>query len=168
MSPDPEALLQAAQSLDAQGRLREAIAAYQQLLTLRADLPDAWYNLAVLLRKTGQFSAALACYQHALNRGVAQPEQVHLNRGVIYTDCLHQYDAAERELLTALALNPTYIPALFNLANLEDDQGRADDARATYERILTLQPLNADALARFAGLNTFHSPDDPLIRRLEQ
>jgi hypothetical protein len=168
MSPDPEALLHEAGSLERQGRLGEAIAAYQQLLTLRADLPDAWYNLAVLLRKTGQFSAALACYQHALNRGVAQPEEVHLNRGVIYSDCLHQYDAAEHELVTALALNPTYVPALFNLANLQEDQGRADDARATYETILTLQPLNADALARYAGLNKFQRPDDPLIQRLQQ
>jgi tetratricopeptide (TPR) repeat protein len=168
MSRDPETLLREAQSLDHQGRLREAIGAYQQALALRADLPDAWYNLAVLLRRTGQFSVALACYQHALNRGVAQPEEVHLNRGVIYSDCLHQYDAAERELVTALALNPTYVPALFNLANLQEDQGRASDARATYEKILTVQPLNADALARYAGLNNFDGPDDPLIRRLEQ
>ncbi|MFL6602038.1 MAG: sulfotransferase [Steroidobacteraceae bacterium] len=164
---NPEALLREAQLLDSEGRLHEAIGAYQQLLALRADLPDAWYNLAVLLRKTGQFSAALACYQHALNRGVAQPEEAHLNRGVIYSDCLHQPDAAEREILRALALNPTYVPALINLANLQEDQGRADDARATYEIILTLQPLNADALARYAGLHSFQDLGDPLIQRLK-
>jgi tetratricopeptide (TPR) repeat protein len=168
MSRTPEALLHEARSLEDAGRLPEAISAYQQLLALRADLPDAWYNLAVLLRKTGQFSAALACYQAALNRGVAQPEEVHLNRGVIYSDYLQQYEAAERELMTALALNPTFVPALINLANLQEDQGRAEEARATYERILALQPLNADALARYAGLKSFQSPDDPLIQRLQQ
>jgi hypothetical protein len=168
VSRDPEALLDEAQSLDRQGRLHEAIGAYQQLLALHADLPDAWYNLAMLLRTAGQFSAALACYQHALNRGVAQPEEVHLNRGVIYSDCLHQYEAAEQELLTALALNPTFVPALLNLANLQEDQGRADDARATYEKILALRPLDAKALARYAGLKSFSTPDDPLIQRLHQ
>ena len=164
---NPEELLRDAQLLDSQGRLGDAIGAYQQLLALRADLPDAWYNLAVLLRKTGQFPAALACYQHALNRGVDQPEEAHLNRGVIYADCLHQYDAAERELVTALTLNPTYVPALFNLANLQEDVGRANDAKVTYERILTLQPMNADALARYAGLHTFQDLGDPLVQRLK-
>ena len=36
------------------------------------------------------FDAALASYQQALDRGVSQPEEVHLNRGVIYSDCLRR------------------------------------------------------------------------------
>ena len=31
-----------------------------------------------------------------------QPEEVHLNRGVIFSDCLRKYEAAERELAQAL------------------------------------------------------------------
>ena len=83
------------------------------------DLADTWYNLARLQRQAGRFDAALASYQQALDRGVAKPEEVHLNRGVIYSDCLRQDDAAERELQAALALDPNYVPALLNLANLQ-------------------------------------------------
>ena len=65
-------------------------------------LPDCWYNLGLLQRNIGEFSAALASYAEALERNVALPEEVHLNRGVIYSDCLRQYGAAESELNKAL------------------------------------------------------------------
>jgi len=171
MRPNAQALLERAQSLQQQGRLSEAISAWKQLLALRADLPDAWFNLAVLLRKTGQLSPALACYEHALHRGVARPEEAHLNRAVIYSDCLHQNEAAERELTRALTLNPTFVPALMNLANLYEDQGRAESARLMYEKVMALEPRHADALARYAGIRNFTSADcaaDPLIGRMQQ
>jgi Tfp pilus assembly protein PilF len=168
MSRSLESMVRNAELLGTEGRMQEAIAAYQRVLAVSPALPDCWYNLAVLFRKTRQFSAALACYQQALDRGVAQPEEVHLNRGVIYADYLRQDEAAERELAAALALNPTYIPALINLANLHEDLGRRSQALSTYEQILTLEPDSALALARYASLKTVSTPDDPLIGRLRQ
>jgi tetratricopeptide (TPR) repeat protein len=166
--PTPEAMVREALLLDRQGRLPEAIAAYQRVLARWPALPDCWYRLAVLLGKSRQFSAALTSYQRALDQGVRKPEEVHLNRGVIYADYLRQDDAAERELLASLALNPAYVPALFNLANLHEDLGRREPALATYERILALDPDCLQALARYANLNTFASLDDPLIGRLRR
>jgi Sulfotransferase family/Tetratricopeptide repeat len=160
------AMVRRAESLDRQGRLREAIEAYRHLLAQWPDLPDSWYNLGLLQRKTGEFPAALASYHEALRRGIAQPEEVHLNRGVIFSDCLRRYDAAERELNQALALNPGYVPALVNLANLHEDLGRRELAAGVYEQILALAPEHPQALARYAGLKTFSSLDDPLIARL--
>ena len=55
---------------------------------------------------------------------------------MIYADFLRQDEAAESELLRALQLNPAYVPALLNLANLYEDLGRSDEARALYERLL--------------------------------
>ena len=88
------------------------------------DLADCWYNLGLLQRKLRRFDAALAAYAEALARGVRQPEEVHLNRAVILADHLRLDAAAERELRTALSLNPHYLPALQNLANLHEDLGR--------------------------------------------
>jgi tetratricopeptide (TPR) repeat protein len=166
MASDPQALLRSAAALEQAGRLAEAEAAYQRVLASWPDLPDTWYNLALLQRRAGRFDAALASYQQALDRGVSQPEEVHLNRGVIYSDCLRQDDAAERELQAALALNPTYIPALLNLANLREDFGRRTEAGALYQRILELDPRCYTALARLAGLREVAGPDDPLVARL--
>jgi Sulfotransferase family/Tetratricopeptide repeat len=163
---DPRVILRKAALLERSGRLAEAEAAYVHVLSQWPDLPDAWYNLARLQRRAGRFEAALGSYQQALDRGVLQPEEVHLNRGVIYSDYLRQDAAAERELTAALALNPDYIPALLNLANLKEDLGERDQALALYEKILRLQPQYHEALARYAALKGASEPGDPIVDRL--
>jgi tetratricopeptide (TPR) repeat protein len=102
MSSDHYSMLRKAMRLERAGRLPEAAAAYESLLARWPDLPDSWYTVALLQRKLRRFDAALGSYQEALDRGVSRPEEVHLNRGVIYSDCLRREDAAERELDTAL------------------------------------------------------------------
>ena len=166
-APDqPTALLQEAVRLEQLGELAQAAAAYERILERRPDLADCWYNLGLLQRKLRRFDAALAAYAEALARGVRQPEEVHLNRAVILADHLRQEAAAERELRTALSLNPHYLPALQNLANLHEDLGRREAALATYARILELDPRAFESLARSAKLHRVERPDDPLIARL--
>jgi tetratricopeptide (TPR) repeat protein len=160
------ALIAEAARLSSEGRLEEAVSAYQRLLARSPDLPDSWYNLGLLLRRLGHFDAALECYAQALRRGVQRPEEVHLNRGVIFSDCLRQDDAAERELRRALELNPNYQPALLNLANLHEDLGRRDEAGRAYERLLELEPRAFEALARYSLLFDIDEPAHPLIGRL--
>lgn len=161
-----EAMVKEAEQFETLGQIPEAVAAYERLLANWPGLTNCWYNLARLQRSTGDFAAALASYAEALERGIAQPEEVHLNRGVILSDCLHRYAEAERELDKALALNPVYVPALMNLANLHEDLGRRDRAAAVYSRLLELAPEEPQAIARYAGLKDFSQLDDPLIARL--
>lgn len=155
-----------ASQLRAEGRAAEAAAAYRRLLAFLPDLPDSWYNLALMERACGRFEAALAAYDEALRRGAAGPEEIRLNRAVILTDDLGRHEVAEAELAAALALRPDYLPALLNLGNLHEDLGRRDAARAAYERALEVDPGNAVALARLAGLHRPEGVDDPVIRRL--
>lgn len=119
--------------------------------------PDDWYNLGLALRRERRYDEALAAYQRALDLHCTGPEEVHLNRGVIYADDLRRPAEAERELDAALALNPVYAPAWLNLGNLHEDLGRREAARAAYERLLQLQPGNPEALARLAGVATRES-----------
>ncbi|HLJ37775.1 MAG TPA: sulfotransferase [Steroidobacteraceae bacterium] len=164
--PDPAPLLREAARLEQLGRLADAAKIYENILARRPELPDCWYNLGLLQRRLRRFDAALASYAQALARGVRQPEEVHLNRAVILADHLRQDAAAERELRAALTLNPRYLPALRNLANLHEDLGRREEALAAYARILELDPGAFDSLARSAGLHRVERPDDPLIARL--
>ncbi len=166
MSGSPEAMFREALLLDKQGSVLEAMAAYSSVLQRAPRLANAWYNLAVLQRKTRQFAAALASYQQALDHGIRAPEEVHLNRGVIFADDLRQYPQAERELRAALDLNPNYIPALINFANLHEDLGRRDAAGEVYERILALDANQYEVLSRYANLRKFSSQHDPLIARM--
>src|SRR5437868_13567363 len=110
-------------------RIEEAIAAYKRLLAIKPDLPDGWYNLGWLQRQARLFEDALDSYQRALELDVSGPEEVHVNRAVIFSDHLHQPSEAERELCAALAKDPNYVPALLNLGNLEEDLGERPKAQ---------------------------------------
>jgi tetratricopeptide (TPR) repeat protein len=158
----------AAVQLERLGRLDEAEAAYARLLARWPDLPECWFNLAVLQRRARRYEAALASYRQALDRGVSRPEEAHLNRGVIYTDCLRLDAEAETELRAALKLNPAYVPALLNLGNLCEDLGRRDEASGLYERALAVDPSCHAALARLAGLRTASTPDPAIVTRLRE
>lgn len=147
-----EQLIALASQLRAQGRPVEAAAAYRRLLTLRPELADSWYNLALMERASGRFPAALEAYDQALASGVSGAEEVRLNKAVIYADDLARHDLAQAELEAALVAAPGYLPALLNLGNLHEDMGRKPEARAAYERALVVAPDDAMALARLAGL----------------
>ena len=168
MSESIESLLGQAAQLRRAGRTMEALAAYERLLALAPYLADSWFNLALLQRKAGRPEAALTSYKQALDRGISEPEEVHLNRAVILSDDLRREAEAEAELAAALARNPRYVPALLNLGNLHEDRGRRADALTIYCRILALDPGNPEALARAAGVSIVSRPDDPMIARLRQ
>jgi tetratricopeptide (TPR) repeat protein len=156
VSESVDVMVREASALARQGRVVEAIEAYTRLLRRRPDLPNSWYNLAVQQRRAGAFREALASYQQALDHGVKQPEEVHLNRGVIFSDHLREYAAAERELTQALTLNPSYLPALLNLGTLHEDLGRRESALAAYEKALAVDPISFAALARYANVMPDH------------
>lgn len=175
MSQTAETLLRLAAGLMRDGRRREAIEAYRRLLAARPDLADSWYNLGFLLKAEGRYEAALEAYRQALARGVADPEEVHLNRAVIYTDHLRRDDAAEAELRAALKLNPAYLPALLNLGNLHEEKGERAAAIACYQQILAApgggagpgRPHAVEALARLAQLRPPAALDDAILARLK-
>ncbi len=167
MSIDPaEALMALASRLRAAGRAEEAAEAYRRLLAIRPDLPDSWFNLALMERQAGRFAAALAAYDEAVRRGVSGPEEAWLNRGVIHADDLGRPDLALQDLEAALAIAPDWLPALLNLGNLHEDMGRREAAAQAYAQVLAVAPGHPVAMARAAGLARLTGPDDPVIATL--
>lgn len=161
-----QAMIQKAADLRRAGRWHEAEHAYKVVLSNEPNLPDCWYNLALIQRQIGRFESSLACYGEALKLGVRNPEEVHLNRAVLLADFLRRPTEAEQELNTALRARPAYFPALLNLANLKEEQGDRDGALAVYDRILAVTPTHGEALARSARLRSVQTPDDKLVTRL--
>ncbi|MDX2234390.1 MAG: sulfotransferase [Hyphomonadaceae bacterium] len=148
------------------GDYSRAAAAYEAILSRWPALPDCWYNLGWVQRRLGRPHEALRSYEQALAHGVAGPEEVRLNRAVIYVDDLHRYAEGEAELRAALAHAPDYAPALLNLANLCEDLGRRADALALYERLLAAHPTHWEGLSRYASLNAAATADTDLVARL--
>lgn len=169
-----ESLMEEASMLHRQGRRQEAITLFGEVVSRFPEAGEAWYELGYLLKAEGRHLDALDAYDQALRCNVRQPEEVHLNRGVIYADHLRRDDEAERELKCALAIAPRYVPALLNLGNLHEERGEREPALACYERILEdggandqrHEELRSEALARIAKLRPPEDLADPLMENL--
>ena len=166
MAVDADALSRRAASLYRASRFEVALQAYREVLAIDPDRPDDWVNLGLLSRQAGLAHDALAAYDRALEAGVCNPEEVHLNRAVVLSDDLLDAPAARASLESAFAINPEFVPALLNLGNLFEDEGDRKAAKAAYAKALALQPGNILALTRVAEVTRFSDPNDPLIARL--
>ena len=69
-----EQLVNTAMQLDQSGQIDDAIVAYETVLRQFPNLPDCWFNLGVLQRRSYRFDAALAAYDQALLFGIEGPE----------------------------------------------------------------------------------------------
>lgn len=167
-------LLQQARELQRQGRGAEAIARFREALDTDPANGEVWYELGYLLKSEGRYEESLQAFGQALTCVISRPEEVHLNRAVLFSDHFRRDDDAERELRAALALAPHYVPAMLNLGNLQEERGQRDQALQTYETLLA-QPdgpdpdnnqLRMEALARIANMRPPSVLDDPLLQRL--
>jgi tetratricopeptide (TPR) repeat protein len=131
-------------ALHNRGRHEEALASYDQAVTLRSDFPEALNNRGVTLFELKRPAEALASYDKALalrpdyaaalyNRGNAL---LHFERPA---EALEAYDKA-------LTLRPDHAATLNNRGKVLLDLNRPAEALASLDRALTLEPDYAAAL----------------------
>ncbi len=167
MNAGPDARLELAAGLERAGKPGEAESSYRRFIEDQPQHAVARFNYACFLRRRGRLDEALDEHQAALDLGIERPEEVLSNMAVIQADLRH--DAASRLLLErALAVNPTYIPALFNLALRHEEYGDRSDAMELFRKILEIDPGWHDALIRIAHAETVTEPDGDLVRRLRR
>ncbi len=161
-------LLKKAEAHVRRGEWAQAIPLLQASLAIDAAQPDAWFNLAWAQRAVRAFDDALQSYQQAIDRGVAHPEEAHVNRAAILSDHLYNPQRAIAELEAACLANPSFVPALLNLGNLYEDLGEPDLARAAYGRALEVHPGNGRAHARIAMIDLAVDPSAGVVDRLRK
>ena len=126
-----------------QGDLREAIPDYQAAAQLDpgdALAPLAYSDLGNIYRELGDYPKARASYQEALRR---RPDLQSAFAGL---GLLETYEAISR-LATSVAAHPT-AEGYLQLAQLQQQVGRVEDARAAYSKVLSLSPkMDAARLA---------------------
>lgn len=119
-----------------EGRLDAATAALKKCLALAPDHDLASFHLGVTHFKQQQWQDSMAAFEKSLDKTPANARARHY-LGIISTK-LNLPDRAEREFKTALAIDPEYGEAHFNLAVLYAtwDPPQWDKARAEYEQAL--------------------------------
>ena len=114
-------------------------------------ISNAFYNAGYITKQKGQYHLAIDFYTFALDFDIERPEEVYINLAVIYSESLRMEHKAIAMLEQALTINVDFLPALYNLAGLYEEVGDKDSAIRYYQRILVLEPLDADVLVRLAS-----------------
>jgi Flp pilus assembly protein TadD len=103
-----------------------------------------WNNLGLVALGKGRDQEAFAAFAQAAELDHGNRE-AHVNQALVYLDC-GDYTRAERELRRALDIDGDDPDALVALGVALRGLKRFDDARAAYERALTLRPEHPPAL----------------------
>jgi len=142
------ALVNLGAALELEGRLTEALAAYEQAEKLAPGHYQLHYDLGTVLDKLGRPDESLAEFREA---GRLHPDDASLHNSIgIELAALGQYDEALRELDEADRLNPRYPWAHMERAKIYFGLGRDTGALAELEAALRLAPDDYQILASVA------------------
>jgi tetratricopeptide (TPR) repeat protein len=130
-------------ALQAGGRHREAIDAFQRALTMNPDLVQAHVNLVAAYAAIRAFDQAEAHYRRALALAPDLAEN-HYNYGVLLLGVGRQSEAIEA-FRRALASNASYADAHNNLGYLLLRDGRSEEALHHFRAALAASPAHRDA-----------------------
>ena len=130
-------------TLKDQGKLDEAIAAYNKALSIKPDYADAYNNMGNALKDQGKLDEAIAAYNKALS---IKPDyaEAYNNMGVTLQE-QGKLDEAIAAYNKALSIKPDYAEAYNNMGNALQDQGKLDEAIAAYNKALSIKPDYAEA-----------------------
>jgi len=126
-----------ANALIAAGRPEEAETELRRALTLDSTLPAAGLMLAERLNLRGQYDSAIVLMQSVVGN---QPTAAHLNRLGSLFIAAGDSGRAGQCYESALRLDSTYVPALYNLSVLFVARGESVSARVLAERAFRLRP----------------------------
>jgi tetratricopeptide (TPR) repeat protein/TolB-like protein len=111
-----------------------AISELETVLKLDPSRIDALRSIAALYEVQGDFDTAFAYYQRYAEEAPTDPE-VFVSLGRL-RHLQGKHEAAREEYEKATLIDPGYVPALIQLANLNADLGRFDDAGTGFDDAL--------------------------------
>ncbi len=116
---------------------------YQEAIAIRPDLPNAYFNLAVLYERQGKQEAAK--HQYLLAVG-CRPRDLnsHYNLGILMLRA-NDFVGAVKYLQQVVLIQPEYVPAHFNLGLIYRHTGDIERARQEFQFILEHFPAHLDA-----------------------
>lgn len=145
---------------------------YQRFLATPLEkithLANHYFNYGYYLKQAGHYTDAVEQFQLAIDNNINQSEDVYLNMAVVFSENLRQESKAKQALTKAITINPSYVPALYNLATLLEEEGDKNAAKAYFEQTLALEPNHINALARCADLEHCNTVEHPLIAKLQK
>ncbi|WP_293126260.1 tetratricopeptide repeat protein [Microcoleus sp. bin38.metabat.b11b12b14.051] len=143
-----ENLLRQAEYLMETGDKQEAIAVYEQIISLEPNCVQARINFGFLKQENGELEAAIPHYREALALDPNIPQTAY-NLAQIFEE-QGQVEEAIAHYEQALVAEPDFVPALINLAVVLQEKGELLEALNLYRRALEIQPHSWEAYNNLA------------------
>jgi tetratricopeptide (TPR) repeat protein len=143
-----EDLLRQAEHLMETGDKEEAIALYEEIISVDQTCVQARINFGFLKQEKGELDAAIPHYREALALNPNIPQTAY-NLGKIFEE-QGQVEEAIAHYEQALVAEPSFVPALINLAVALQEKGELVRAIELYRRALEIQPHSWEAYNNLA------------------
>jgi tetratricopeptide (TPR) repeat protein len=127
----------------AQGRIQDAVCAFQNALLRQPDYHEAWANRGNAVHQLGNHFDAILNYNQAIALNDRMAEYFN-NRGATWVD-LGAHDKAAQDYRRAIELEPKMATAHSNLGHLAKMKGDIDGAKAAYQAAIDIDPNSTDA-----------------------
>ena len=151
---DPKALvgldndLQSASNLALQGKTRDAIAMFKNVIARRPDTADAYISLSHTYWEAGDPTDAIATLEQAMKAG-APDRNVRIRLGLYLAES-HVDPRRAIQLLEGMGNDD--VEALNGLGVAYGDAGRYEDAMGAFKRVLALDSTNGIAYQNIASM----------------
>ncbi len=143
-----EDLLRQAEQLMETGDKEEALALYEQIISLEPNCVQARINFGFLKQENGELEAAIPHYREALAIAPNIPQTAY-NLAKIFEE-QGQVEEAIAHYEQALVAQPDFVPALINLAVARQEKGELVRAIELYRRALEIHPHSWEAYNNLA------------------
>jgi len=144
------------------GRIAQAAAAYQEIISINPRHGEAQHLLGTILHDQGQLDAAIACYRIAAQTQPGSAEVFSNLGNALQSRGLSEEAAASCR--KAIALKPAFAEAHSNLGNALMALGKLDDAIKCYRQAIRHKPDFATAYRNLgAALNAQGQFDDAIV-----
>src|SRR5208282_4824429 len=147
------------------GNIGGAIAAYDRATKLLPSLTEAWFRAGALFYTLGYRDEAIGCFRRAAAAGDRNSFGRLGKARALLTEDRNQ--EAEQVLREALVADPGNAMAYDLLGNLLTEFGRFDEARACFERAITIAPLLAGSYYELVRCRPVTSHDDGLLQEMQ-
>ena len=152
-------------ALEKLGDVGGAIVAYDRATELRPSLTEAWFRAGALVYTLGHRDEAIGCFRRAAATG-GETSFGRLGKArALLTEDRNQ--EAEQVLRRTLTRDPKNALAHDLLGNLLSEFGRFDEARACFERAVSIAPLLAGCYYDMVRCRPVTSADVGLLQQME-
>jgi Flp pilus assembly protein TadD len=152
-------------ALEKLGNIGEAIVAYHRATELFPSLTEAWFRAGALAYTLGHREEAIGGFRRAAaTGGKTSFGRLGKVRALLIED---RNQEAEQVLRETLVADPRNAMAYDLLGNLLSEFGRFDQARACFERAISIAPLLAGSYYDLVRCRPVTSDDDGLLQGMQ-